>query len=503
MKITVDQIDRLLPQAQLKGQWPARVSHITADSRQVQSGSVFAAVSGSRHDGHLFAADAVRAGATALVVERHLPELDVPQAVVSSSAQAFAVLVTASRLGTTLPTLAGVTGTNGKTTTTWMLQSILKAAALTCGRMGTVDCDDGQQAVPTALTTPSADQLADWLQRLQSGGGTHAVLEVSSHALHQHRCDGLHFAAGAITNITRDHLDYHETTDAYHSAKAQLADLMYPDAPLLINADDAGCRRIEQNVRSRCRVLTYGLDSEEVELRGRLLESGHRRQRVHFSLAQGDAEVNLRLIGRHNASNALAAAGMAEQLGMPLAHIVSGLESLRIVPGRLERVDAGQPFQVFIDYAHTPDALQQAVGAVRSCAPGRIICVFGAGGERDRPKRPLMGAATAQADLRIVTSDNPRSECPQQIIREIAAGFTAEQPYHPVVDRQAAIRQALECAQPGDAVLIAGKGHETTQEIGDQSLTFDDRAVARDILRDLNSQSASDLHPVFTLPRSA
>lgn len=503
MTLSTDAIRQLLPRAEFVGRWPAYLPPLKCDSRQITPGDAFAAVPGTQADGHTFAGAAVQSGAAVLLVQQRLPQLPVPQLVVPNAAAAYAILCTTQRLGRSLPTLAGVTGTNGKTTTTWMVQAILQSAALTCGRMGTVDCDDGRQTSPSSLTTPAAAELADWLHRLRGHGGTHAALEVSSHALHQHRCDGLHFAAAAITNITRDHLDYHHHADAYHQAKARIADLLYADAPLLLNRDDPGCRQIEPSVRQRARVLTYGLESADAELRGQLLSSGHRRQRVRFSLAQGDAEINLRLIGQHNASNALAAAGMAEQLGIGLPHIVAGLESLRCVPGRLERIDAGQPFQVFVDYAHTPDALQHAIAAVRSCAPGRVICVFGAGGDRDRPKRRMMGRATEQADLTIVTSDNPRTESPAGIIRDIVAGFTEQQNYQPIVDREQAIRQALESAQPGDVVLVAGKGHETTQEINGNTHRFDDREVTRRILQDLNSQSASDLHPVFTLPRSA
>lgn len=502
MNFCTDQVQKLLPDAIVSGDLPKAVSHLTADSRQIKTGGLFAAIPGGQVDGHAFASAAVDGGAAVLLVERKL-ELHVAQIIVPNAATAFARLVTFQRLGSNLPTLVGITGTNGKTTTTWMVQSILKAAKLNCGRMGTVDWDDCRKQSYSQMTTPAADVLADWLHRVQSHGGTHAVLEVSSHALAQHRCDGLQFAAAAITNVTRDHLDYHLNPAAYQTAKARLVDLLYADAPMLLNRDDPGCRQLENKLRRRGRVLTYGLDAEDAELRAIVLSSGHRRQHVRFALAQGDADVQLRLIGRHNVSNALVAAGISEQLGVRLKDIVAGLESLRCVPGRLERIDAGQPFQVFVDYAHTPDALEKAISAVRSCAPGRTICVFGAGGDRDRPKRSQMGEAATRADFVIVTSDNPRGECPRQIIREIAAGFGENQNYQPIVDREQAIRQALEFAQPGDAVLIAGKGHETTQHIGDVLEQFDDREVAERILKDLNSQSASDLHPVFTLPRSA
>lgn len=504
MRLSAQSLPHLLPQANYSGDFDVTFSNVQSDSRKVSAGDLFVAVHGTTCDGHDFAQDAVARGAVAMVSERPLPEIAIPQVTVPDSSLAFASLCLNAAVGrSSLPVLAGITGTNGKTTTSWMLQSILQSARLTAGLMGTVDVFDGLTRQPAAMTTPPADQVAAWVRQLLRNNATHGVLEVSSHALSQNRCAALRFSAAAITNITQDHFDYHGSSGAYATAKSKIADLLFPDAPLLLNVADAGCRRVADELGRRASIITYGMDVDDAELTASVLSRTHRSQRIHLSLAQGDAEVRLRMIGDHNAANALAAAGLAEQLGIRCCDIVKGLESLHFIPGRLERIDGGQSFQVLVDYAHTADALSRAISSIRAFALGRVICVFGAGGDRDQSKRSEMGLAASTADLCIVTSDNPRSENPADIIDQVTAGIPRQCQYSPVVDREQAIWQAFELAEPGDVVLLAGKGHESTQEIQGKTYQFDDRVVARKLLQGLSTSSTSELHPVFALHRSA
>lgn len=504
MKLSVNRLTQLLPGASCFACTDLEISGVVCDSRQATANTIFASIVGTNSDGHEFVQQAVANGAVAIVVQRRLHNVDVPQIVVDCSATAFAVLCLEFQLQQhCCPTLAAVTGTNGKTTTAWMVHSILESARLKSGLLSTVDVCDGQDRHAATMTTPPADQIASWAGRLLRNSATHGVVEVSSHALCQKRCSALKFAVAAITNITHDHLDYHATIEHYRQAKASIADLLYADAPLLLNMADAGCRAIADEVAKRVPVVTYGIDEPDAELKASVLSATHRSQRVRLSLAQGDVDVRLKMIGRHNAANCLAAAGIAEQLGVRLSDIVVGLESLQPVPGRLERIDVGQPFQVMVDYAHTPDALTHSIAAIREFVPGRLICVFGAGGNRDASKRAAMGAAAACADLSILTSDNPRFESPVSIMNQVAEGLSAGAQHQLVQDREQAIWTALECAQPGDAVLIAGKGHESTQEIEGHCFPFDDRLVAGRLLGQLSTYTEAELHPVFTLPRSA
>ncbi len=283
-----------------------------------------------------------------------------------------------------------------------------------------------------------------------------------------------------------------------------MAELLHECAPLLLNIDDPGCQFIMDRMAGSADVITFGVNNPEAELRATVLQKNHRSQRVQLALAQGDAEVRLRMIGQHNVANCLVAAGLAEQLGVRLKDIVAGLESLHCVPGRLERIDEGQSFQVLVDYAHTADALARCTSTIREFVPGRLICVFGAGGDRDQSKRPAMGEAASTADYCIVTSDNPRREDPQAIADQIAAGFRPETEYETLINRREAIAQAFQLAQPGDVVLLAGKGHESVQELGSSTVEFDDRDVARSLLRELAaSQSVEELQPRFEFSRSA
>lgn len=504
MNDTALRLRQLLPEAQFLNCRDIVVSGVSTDSRSITSGQVFVAVAGNTCDGHAFIDEAIGNGATAIVVQRLVSHRSVPQCVVRCTATAHALISMALAVGQQQSTtVAGITGTNGKTTTSWVLRSILKAAGHRTGLVGTICTDDGVNSRPSTLTTPPAGVLAEHFRRMMLARTSHCAMEISSHALVQKRCAGIHLSAAAITNVTQDHFDYHGTSEAYQSAKAEIANLLYPDAPLLLNVDDASCRSIMAGIDHGVRFVTYGVNNPGAELQATVLSRTHRSQRIRLRLAQGDAEVRLRLIGRHNVSNCLAAAGLAEQLGVSLTHIIDGLQAVHAVPGRLERIDEGQPFQVLVDYAHTPDALTQCLDTIREVVPGRLICVFGAGGERDRSKRPLMARAAVAADVSIVTSDNPRSEDPRQIIDDITAGFSANDFHLVEVDRRAAIAVALEQAEFGDVVIVAGKGHESSQETAGVMLPFDDRDVIRQLLRAADTAAVDDLHPQFFVQRSA
>ncbi len=454
------------------------------DSRLVQSGDVFIAIRGVSVDGQSFAANAVRAGAVAIITDRPLAGLPVPQCIVRDPRASRAWIAMAQQdFPAARMTLAGITGTNGKTTTAWLLRSILKANNLRTGLIGTIEYSDGLYSRTAALTTPDPEELAFLLQRMTACEATHCVMEISSHALHQRRCSPLRLSAAAITNITRDHLDYHGSPEAYLASKLLIADLLTPDTPLLLGTDDPGCRTAAEQLPHVPR-RSFGFASD-CDLRVQVQQADAAGQRLLLDLEHGSIEITTPLIGSHNALNLLAAAALAEQLQVPHAAIVRGLEEVAGVPGRMEAVNAGQSFSVFIDFAHTPDSLRLAMQTLQPITPGRLIVVFGAGGDRDRDKRPLMAQAVANAEIIIVTSDNPRTERPQQIIDEICAGFADTSRVTRCTDREAAIQMALKVAEPGDTVLIAGRGHETTQQIQNRQIHFDDRRVAARILREL------------------
>ena len=485
MNLKTARLRQLLRDSHFVGCQDIGANSVTADSRCVTPGALFVAVPGTQTDGHDHVASAIAAGCCAVVVSRELPDLSVAQCVVPCPSTAFATISMALHMGReTMPICAGVTGTNGKTTTTWMLRAILDAAEISAGLIGTIENDNGMVSAPATMTTPSADVLAADIRRMVDSNTSHCVLEISSHALVQKRCSALKLSAAAITNVTHDHLDYHRNIEEYRAAKKLIVDLLSHDAPLLLNIGDQGCRSIRDVVEGSVSVVTYGCETSDSDLRVTPVSHTHRSQRLRLHLASGAADVRLRLIGLHNAENALAAAGLAEQLNVSSADIVRGLESLHAVPGRLERIDEGQLFQVIVDYAHTPDALRRALITIRGFVPGRVICVFGAGGNRDQSKRPLMAQAAAAADLCIVTSDNPRNENPNQIVSDIIAGMPSGTAVRAEVDRGVAIQQAIETAEPGDVVLIAGKGHESRQELDGETVPFDDRQVARKTLRE-------------------
>ena len=454
------------------------------DSRGIHRGDIFVAVRGSQVDGHAFLDRAAAAGASAVVVEEPVVHLSIPQCVVRNTRQTWA-WIGMQRLGNPAAHLrvSGVTGTNGKTTVTWLLRSILRQAGLQTGMIGTIEYSDGLQTHPAGMTTPDPFDIAALFRQMVALKTTDCVMEISSHALDQRRCSALQLSAAALTNITQDHFDYHGDFEQYLRSKVRMAELLASGVPLLVGIDDAGVRSALVHLQ-HVPLRTFGLSADS-DLRIQQLQPDETGQRLEVSVEGRSLELRTCLIGRHNALNVLAAAGMAHYLGIPPDVIQRGLEGLEHVPGRMEHIHGSQSFRVVIDYAHTPDGLQHAIETLRVLTSGRVIVVFGAGGDRDRNKRPLMAKAAQSADVAIVTSDNPRSESPREILTEICGGFQAAFDYRQIVDREQAIRAALSSAEPGDCVLIAGRGHESLQVIGTRQISFDDRRVTRRLLREL------------------
>ena len=486
----LDALAARLPGSVVHGDGAVEVAEATYDSRRAGPGTLFVAVRGLATDGNQFVDAARRKGAAAVASENPpppgVPWIQVPDARRALAAFSAAVLGDpASRL-----TLVGVTGTNGKTTTSYLIDAALRAAGYTAGLLGTVQYRIGDRLSEAVRTTPEASDLQQLFREMVVASCTHAVLEVSSHSLALDRVYGCAFKVAVFTNLTRDHLDFHGDMDRYFEAKRRLFDtFLRPDGRAVLNAEDD--RTPALAAASRAPVWTYGIDrpadfqAEEISLS---LEA----TRFRLRSPQGVFPVETPLLGRFNVQNLLAAFAAAMALDLDPRVALKGLTSIEGVPGRLERVHAGQLFTVVVDYAHTDDALKKVLETVRQLKPRRLITVFGCGGDRDRSKRPLMGAvATRLSDVVIVTSDNPRSEPPEAILEEIQKGMNggrgAER--HAIVDRRDAIARALEMAQPGDAVVIAGKGHETYQQLRDRTIPFDDRQVARDVLSRLASRT--------------
>ena len=453
------------------------VASLAYDNRRVAPGTLFFCVPGFTRDGHEFAGEAVAAGAVALVVERPV-EADVPQILVSGVREAMAIA--AARFygdPTAELSVVGVTGTNGKTTTAFLIRALLEAAGRPCGLLGTVKSVIGGIEHEVVRTTPEAIELQRDFRAMLDAGDRACAIEVSSHALELHRADAIHFAAAIFTNLTQDHLDFHASMEDYFLAKRRLF-TMAPGAAV-VNLDDPYGRRLAAELEepitfSLRRQATYSATSLTSGLRG-----------SQFTVLTPDGPVQLRspLRGRFNVANVLAALAAARAVGVELATAVDAIACAGQVPGRFEPVQEGQGFEVLVDYAHTPDSLENVLSAARELGGGRVHVVFGCGGDRDRGKRPLMGEiAIRLADRVIVTSDNPRSEDPVQIIREILAGAGDDVPW--VTDRRAAIADAIAGAEDGDVVVIAGKGHEQGQEFAaGKKVPFDDVEVAREVLR--------------------
>ena len=461
---------------------PVDVTDLAYDARRVTPGALFVCVPGMKADGHDFAPQAVADGAAALIVEREV-DLPVPQLLVADAREAMALAADAFFGHPTRGLeVAGVTGTNGKTTTAFILFAILAAAGRRPGLLGTIENRVGGERRAAVRTTSEAIDVQRLLREMLDAGDTSVAMEATSHGSALKRLLGIRFAVLVFTNLSQDHLDFHGTLEDYYDAKRRLftePDLDGRRAPAVVNVGDAHGRRLAQELREIGEEpVTFELaDAQELEL-----TAGGAR----FTVAGIPLETRLR--GRFNVENVLGAVKAARVLGIESQAIATGVAHVTGVPGRFEAVDEGQPFTVLVDYAHTPEALENVLTEAREITAGRLVCVFGCGGDRDRSKRPLMGDVVARlADAAIVTSDNPRSEDPQAIIDEIVAGMSGDPEVEP--DREAAIASAFERAGEGDVVVIAGKGHEQGQEFADRVVPFDDREIARETLRRLAARA--------------
>jgi UDP-N-acetylmuramoyl-L-alanyl-D-glutamate--2,6-diaminopimelate ligase len=459
----------------------AEVTGLSYEPRAAAPGDLFCCITGERADGHDFAPEVAATGAVALLVERFL-DLDVAQARVRSVREAMPPLAAAffehpsSELR-----VAAVTGTNGKTTVTYVLEAIARAAGMEPGVVGTVSRRFAGREESGARSTPESVDLQRLLRSMRAEGVDVVLIEATSDGLAQGRLRGTRIATAGFTNLTQDHLNTHGTMEAYFDAKATLFDPSYTQRAV-INAGDPYGRRLIDRLDASIEVVTYGTDDSDISCTS--AEIGISGSRARLRTPLGRLEIETELLGRYNIDNCMCAFGMAMQLGIDAERIVEGMSRLDAVRGRLEPVDAGQPFLALVDYAHTPDAIEKVLDSCRELTSGRVVVVFGCGGDRDRAKRPLMGAAAVRnSDLAIITSDNPRSEDPMRIIADIEAGAeTAHGVYKVIPDRREAISAALHEAAPGDVVLVAGKGHEQGQQLADRTVPFDDREVVRDLL---------------------
>ena len=467
---------------------------VTHDSRIVRPGMVFVALRGRQSDGAVFAAQAVQAGAAAVVAETPSPvAVAVPWIVVPDARVALARLAALffDRPSHAM-TVVGVTGTNGKTTTSYLVRAIFEAAGIRCGLVGTVAYQIGDRVVEATRTTPEAPEVQALLREMVDAGCGACAMEVSSHALALHRVHDIRFAAAVFTNLTRDHLDFHADMEDYFAAKRRLFQMLPAGAPAIVNVDDP---RGQALLDATPRVVSYGIAREADVTPGSL---AYTLAGLHFDVRTpwGPVRIESELVGRPNVYNILAAVAATMAVGVPREAAEAGIRSLSAVPGRFQRVSGSEDdIAVVVDYAHTDDALRNLLETARLMAGRRLITVFGAGGDRDRTKRPLMGMVAARlSDLVVITSDNPRSEDPVRIVEEVERGAHAERRARnseviTELDRETAITEAILRAQPGDMVLIAGKGHEVYQEIRGRRLPFDDAAVARKALEARRVQS--------------
>jgi len=478
-----------IPVHQVIGKLDRPVESIAYDSRRVQKNGLFVAMRGESRDGHEFIGQAIEKGASVIVAEREEKHSRATCLVVENARNALADLsATFYGLPAQRLKLAAVTGTNGKTTITFLIKHICEKAGLRCGLIGTVRYEIGERVLPASRTTPESLDLQELLAQIVNAGCRAAAMEVSSHALAQDRTRGLEWNVAVFTNLTQDHLDFHGTMESYFESKlklfTQLGQQQKNRKPVaVVNIDDRYGQQLLQRIGKKVAVITYGMG-----VRADFRASNYR---VEFggTSYQLDARgksylVRVPLIGRFNVLNSVATLAAANALGVDLREAVLSLGKSSQVPGRLELVPAKRQFQVFVDYAHTPDALRNVLKTLRELGPNRLIVVFGCGGDRDRKKRPLMGEiADRHADYAILTSDNPRKEDPNSIITEIEKGFRSTH-YEKLVDRAEAIGRAIALVQPRDIVLIAGKGHENYQEFADHTVPFDDIQVARRAIED-------------------
>ncbi len=483
-------IEALSPLA-VSGAIRTTITGISYDSRLVRPGNLFFALSGAKHDGRLFVDEALKRGATGVVCEN--PEgLAVPSSCVllsvknARTAMAAAACVFYGHPSRRI-SVSGITGTNGKTTTAFLLRAILEAENRPTGMIGTVQYIIGQRVIPASRTTPEAPDLQALLAEMLEIGCQSAVMEVSSHALAQQRVEGMAFDVVIFTNLTHDHLDFHKTEAAYFEAKSRLFYAPAANAPgyAIINRDDPWGEQLWADKDFERERISFGVHNK-ADVRAEDVSIGPGGNSLRIFSPWGKVSVRLKLLGRFNVSNALAAFSAACALGVTPEAAGMALENAPQAPGRLEAIPAQQGFQVFVDYAHTQDALQNVLSTLREITPRRLVVVFGCGGDRDKRKRPLMGATAALlADYVVLTSDNPRSEIPGAILEQIAVGIEAQNKHEIVEDRREAIRKALRMAGPGDVVLVAGKGHENYQELANTVTPFDDRQVVRECLKEM------------------
>ncbi len=482
--VQLSELLEALKEKEVFGPQDIEIRGISYNSKKVKRNSLFVAIPGFRTDGHRFINEALLKGARAVVMEKGV---------------SLGEGVTGIRVPDTRKTLAlladrfyhhpsgkirliGITGTNGKTTTSYLIEAILTADKRGCGLLGTIAHKIGSKTVPAQITTPESLDLQSLLSQLVEKKIKYAVMEVTSHSLQLSRIENVHFSIAVFTNLSIDHLDFHQTVENYLEAKTKLFTRLAKRAFAVINIDDPKSNYLRKRIP--CSILTYGIE-KEADVRARRINLSLKGSSFKVKTKGGDLNIDLPLPGKHNIYNALAAIGVAFLLKIPPTAIKEGLERVENIPGRFERIDEGQDFWMIIDYAHTDNALENMLSTCRELTKGRIILVFGCGGDRDRSKRPLMGEVAAQySDYTIITNDNPRSEEPLSIASSIEVGMKrGGGRYTIILDRKEAIRKAIEEAGSGDLVLVAGKGHETTQTIGTQVLSFDDREVAREILR--------------------
>lgn len=482
-----------LREAELSGSRDLEITGIEYDSRRVRPGSLFVAIRGEKTDGHLYIPQALEKGASAVVCQLPRDSLPAETWEASASGGVAHILVPDTREALAMLSAAfynhpqedlevfGITGTNGKTTTAFLLKSILETAGEKVGLLTTVGYSWREERMVASHTTPESKDLQEILWKMKGVGVTKVAMEVSSHSLEMKRTFGVDFRGAVFTNLTQDHLDFHKDMDGYFKAKLKLFEGLEASSFAVLNSDDPRSAQIAKALRAFH--LTYGL-KESSQISASEIKLSHQGTSFVLSTPRWREKVSLQLLGEFNIYNALAAAGVAYSLDYPAEQIAFGLGSLENVPGRAERVDCGQAFTVLVDYAHTPEALRGIIKLARSLCRRRIITIFGCGGDRDRAKRPLMGKIASElSDLTIVTSDNPRSEAPEKIITDILKGISAGREVLKIPDRKEAIKEGIRLAKEGDGVIIAGKGHEEYLVVGDEIFRFSDKEIAENFLR--------------------
>ncbi|QYY35781.1 UDP-N-acetylmuramoyl-L-alanyl-D-glutamate--2,6-diaminopimelate ligase [Ruficoccus sp. ZRK36] len=492
---TLDELVKDLPVVDARGEGKAAVRALVTDSRRVAPGSLFFAQGGLRTDGNLYIEEAIDRGAVGIISES--PAESIRQVPYLQVKDCRATLAEVARRYYGRPDdelkLFGITGTNGKTTVAFLAQHLLADEPDTVGLIGTVHYDLGKRTLPSYKTTPESVDIYSMLNQMVSEGCKQAVLEVSSHAIQQQRVDGVRFPVAAFLNLTQDHIDYHRNMEAYFEAKTRLFTGALGSVPetVLINIDDPYGRRLVGMIPEGVRIITFGVCAD-ADLRAEHVKLGADGSTFDLVWPEGRVEIKTPLLGHFNVANTVAAIGLAYAHGKSPADLVRRIAAFGGVPGRMEKVEAGQPFQVLVDYAHTDDALSNALTMLREITPGKLLVVFGCGGDRDRTKRPKMTHAVQNfADYAWATADNPRKEDLGQIFEDMQGGVSVPERISFVEDRRHAISLAMEQAGPGDCLLIAGKGHETYQEFADTVIPFDDRQVARELinLKNLNADA--------------